>query len=264
MALPDRAWKRSLQHAHRVFSGVVGVFVWEFHKLLLPSLCRVFIFKGRTFGSRRNGLFIILFYGVSSVNNLTTKQYGSYPLVSKKEESILNAATELFSEFGFHAVGVDAIIARSKVAKMTFYKYFPSKEYLIERVLLRRDQSLRDGIQASIAGKRSPVAKLKAIFDWYGEWFAMSDFHGCMFIKASDEFPARHTGIRKVSRDHKAWLTVLLEDLLVESGAPGAKRLSHHLMIILDGLTVDVNLNGREAKERVRASWGYVTQLLSI
>ncbi len=45
-----------------------------------------------------------------------------------KKEDIINTALELFNQIGYNATGVDKIIAESNVAKMTFYKYFPSKE----------------------------------------------------------------------------------------------------------------------------------------
>ncbi|MDC5569319.1 TetR/AcrR family transcriptional regulator, partial [Acinetobacter baumannii] len=55
-----------------------------------------------------------------------------------KKEDIINTALELFNQIGYNATGVDKIIAESKVAKMTFYKYFSSKEVLIEECLRRR------------------------------------------------------------------------------------------------------------------------------
>jgi len=45
-----------------------------------------------------------------------------------KKEDIINTALDLFNQIGYNATGVDKIIAESNVAKMTFYKYFPSKE----------------------------------------------------------------------------------------------------------------------------------------
>ncbi|EPP0629218.1 TetR/AcrR family transcriptional regulator, partial [Acinetobacter baumannii] len=48
-----------------------------------------------------------------------------------KREIILDTATQLFIQESYIAVGIDRIIAESNVAKMTFYKYFPSKEELI-------------------------------------------------------------------------------------------------------------------------------------
>lgn len=44
----------------------------------------------------------------------------------------LHTATDLFKQYGFHKVGVDRIIAESKVTKATFYNHFHSKERLIE------------------------------------------------------------------------------------------------------------------------------------
>ena len=54
-----------------------------------------------------------------------------------KKEDIINTALELFNQIGYNATGVDKIIAESNVAKMTFYKYFPSKESLIMECLYK-------------------------------------------------------------------------------------------------------------------------------
>ncbi|SSO87980.1 transcriptional regulator [Acinetobacter baumannii] len=49
-----------------------------------------------------------------------------------KRETIITTAMTLFNQKSYTSIGVDKIIAESKVAKMTFYKYFSSKEVLIE------------------------------------------------------------------------------------------------------------------------------------
>lgn len=54
--------------------------------------------------------------------------------MSKKEDIIITALN-LFNRYNYSSVGVDRIISESGVAKMTFYKYFPSKEKLIEECL---------------------------------------------------------------------------------------------------------------------------------
>ena len=46
-------------------------------------------------------------------------------------ERILKTASDLFYRFSIHTVGIDRIIAESGVAKMTFYKHFPSKDELV-------------------------------------------------------------------------------------------------------------------------------------
>ena len=46
-------------------------------------------------------------------------------------DRILDAAYELFSRNGIQAVGVDAVITRSGVARQTLYRHFASKESLV-------------------------------------------------------------------------------------------------------------------------------------
>ncbi|MBI3460027.1 helix-turn-helix transcriptional regulator, partial [Candidatus Acetothermia bacterium] len=47
-------------------------------------------------------------------------------------KKILDVASELFYQEGLRAVGVDTIVEKADVAKMTLYKYFKSKDELIE------------------------------------------------------------------------------------------------------------------------------------
>jgi AcrR family transcriptional regulator len=53
-------------------------------------------------------------------------------------ERIVAQAFELFARQGFEATTVDSIVARSDVAKGTFFNYFPRKEALIEHLFERR------------------------------------------------------------------------------------------------------------------------------
>src|SRR4051794_19626158 len=54
-------------------------------------------------------------------------------------ERILKTASDLFYRFSIHTVGVDRIIAESGVAKMTFYKHFPSKANMVATYLRHQD-----------------------------------------------------------------------------------------------------------------------------
>jgi len=49
---------------------------------------------------------------------------------------------------------------------MTFYKYFPSKEKLIEECLLLRNSLLQNSLTAAISqeDENNPLARIKAIF----------------------------------------------------------------------------------------------------
>lgn len=184
--------------------------------------------------------------------------------MSKKEEDIIQSATKLFSEFGYHAVGIDTIIAESNVAKMTFYKYFPSKELLIEGVLKRRDEDLQAGILRTVESCRTPMAKLKAIFDWYENWFCGADFHGCMFIKASEEFPRGATRVREIIENFKSWLIELIKEILQKAGAANAAVLAQHIVVVLDGLTVKFNMDVSVAHTEMASNWKLIKKLVQL
>ena len=56
---------------------------------------------------------------------------------STKRESILNAATDAFIEFGFERASMDLIAQRANSSKRTVYNHFSSKESLIEEAFNR-------------------------------------------------------------------------------------------------------------------------------
>src|SRR5690349_4815887 len=99
-------------------------------------------------------------------------------------DRILDAAYDLFSANGIRAVGIDAILERSGVAKMTLYRHFPSKQDLALAYLDERDARwTHDWLEAEVTSRTSdPRERLLAIFDVFDEWFRRPDFEGCAFI----------------------------------------------------------------------------------
>ena len=62
---------------------------------------------------------------------------------SDRREHLLDTALSLFGTEGFHATGIDKILASAGVAKMTLYNHFRSKDELILAALRRRDERFR-------------------------------------------------------------------------------------------------------------------------
>ena len=182
--------------------------------------------------------------------------------MNEKEQAILNAATSLFSKYGYHAVGIDSIIAESKVAKMTFYKHFKSKDLLIERVLHERYIILKQDILDFIQDRSTALAKLRAIFDWHKIWFESSDFHGCMFIKAMGEYPESNSNMRTAARSYKEWLNSLIGELVEAILGKKQHDLPPLILAILDGLTINCSLFPETIEERVKQSWTQVHNLI--
>ena len=56
--------------------------------------------------------------------------------VDKIKESIKKAAQDLFRKYGYHKTSVNEIAKRAKIAKATIYKYFESKELLLQDILM--------------------------------------------------------------------------------------------------------------------------------
>jgi AcrR family transcriptional regulator len=183
--------------------------------------------------------------------------------IASKKNVILETATLLFSKYGYHTVGIDRIIAEAKIAKMTLYKHFPSKEKLIEEVLQSRDNNLRKVIMEAVNSHTTPLEKLKSIFHWYSDWFVSGTFHGCMFIKAIEEHTEEAVNIKEISKGHKLWLIALIESLLVELNTKNERELASHIMMVLDGLTVSFNMFHGANQDQVERAWAYTESLIT-
>ncbi len=183
-------------------------------------------------------------------------------MMNLKHKSILDTATALFSKYGFHAVGIDRIIAESKVAKMTFYKYYPSKEFLIESVLIKHDQDFRDSINTALVKHRTARTKIKAIFDWHEQWFLTEAFHGCMFTQAAEEFMHTAPKIREISQDHKIWKASVISYCLEQCQVESFTETSEFILVVLDGLTGRSNMFKGGTKGLVASAWRHVEAMI--
>ena len=130
-------------------------------------------------------------------------------------ERILEASYDLFSRQGVQAVGIDAIITRSGVARQTLYRHFDSKQDLVLAFLERREKLWTKGwLQAEVQRRASdPRERLLAIFDVFGEWFQLDDYEGCSFINVILEMPDRADPIHRAGTAYLAGIRNFLEGL---------------------------------------------------
>ncbi|MDN5619206.1 TetR/AcrR family transcriptional regulator [Psychrobacter sp. SIMBA_152] len=159
--------------------------------------------------------------------------------MSKKQLDILKTASELFNEHGYVSVGVDRIIRESSVSKMTFYKYFPSKDRLIQECLTNRDNLIRNSITQTLnSHKEKGIKKLEIFLKWYESWFNQKDFFGCMFIKATDEF-MHDVKLNSIIINHKMWITNTIKNILKECSIENPELMADQIRIILDGAIIN-------------------------
>lgn len=107
-------------------------------------------------------------------------------------ERILKTAYELFARRGVRAVGIDEIIARSGVAKATFYRHFRSKDALVLAYMDRWYATRHDAIEDAIAHSHSPDDALLAAFTVLDEWFRRGAAEVNTFLHVMIEFGADH------------------------------------------------------------------------
>jgi AcrR family transcriptional regulator len=135
-------------------------------------------------------------------------------------ERILDAAYELFSRQGIRAVGIDTIVERSGVARMTLYRHFHSKDALALAFLERREQRWTIAwLQREVEQRAAdPCDRLLAIFDVFDEWFQLDDFEGCSFINVLLEIAESGHVLHLASREYLARIRAFIVGLAIDAG----------------------------------------------
>jgi AcrR family transcriptional regulator len=113
-----------------------------------------------------------------------------------KKLEIVKWAFDRFYEGGFHATGIDTMMAESGISKRTLYKYFSSKEELIEAVLdYYTDGIVHELFDPVSALSNDPRQQILAFFDIRKAMIDKAPTRGCLGIKASQEYVGKHEGI---------------------------------------------------------------------
>ncbi|HEY2525696.1 MAG TPA: TetR/AcrR family transcriptional regulator [Candidatus Binataceae bacterium] len=151
-------------------------------------------------------------------------------------DRILKTAREAFYREGIRAVGVDTLIARSGVAKMSFYRSFPSKDELV-RAYLESEAEDYWRWWEEVTGRHAhaPRKQLRALFAATAEHAAAPDFRGCPFGNTLVEFPAESHPARAVIAAFKAERHASLCELARAAAARAPERLADELAILLEG-----------------------------
>jgi AcrR family transcriptional regulator len=166
--------------------------------------------------------------------------------MSKVRERILDVATQLFYQRGIQSVGVDAIISKADVARMSFYRHFKSKEGLVVACLMRRDAAIRAWFEAEVERLApNPKARPLAVFDALAKRFATEHYRGCGFINTMSEIPDRADAAHRSAAQHKHRFQDYLAGLLRAAGL--AEAHAPDLMLLFDGATVAAVRTGTDA-----------------
>ena len=170
-------------------------------------------------------------------------------------ERILDAAYDLFSRRGIRAVGIDAVIDRSGVARMTLYRHFASKEQLVLAYLERREEEwTRNWLQAEVMRRADDGAgRLLAIFDVFDAWFRQDDFEGCAFIHVLLETADDRDAVHLASAASLGRIRDFVAGLAYDAGAADPDDVARKWHILMKGSIISAGEGDADAALRAQA-----------
>ncbi len=174
-------------------------------------------------------------------------------------QRILETASEMFYREGVRAVGIDAIIARCGIAKMSLYRNFTSKDALVAAWLEERNAAFwRRWDRAEATCPDNSRGQLEAILDMIAARVVQPGWRGCPFLNTGTEFPEPDHPSRAVILANKRAVYDRLRAISASAGARDPDLLARQLQLVIDGAYAIGQTLGPEELARAAADAGRV------
>ena len=135
---------------------------------------------------------------------------------SAVKDRILDTASRLFYDQGYHVTGINQIIEEAAIARASLYNHFPSKTDLLLAYLDRSHAEWFADLNAFLAPIRMPHEKLLALFDFRIERQRRARYRGCQFGKITAETCEDEQVFQRV-KAHKERFRQYIRDLVGET-----------------------------------------------
>ena len=89
---------------------------------------------------------------------------------SEEKEKILNYSRNKFHREGFYKTSMDEISSELHISKKTIYKYFPSKEKLLEEICSGTSCDIGNRLDSIVDGKDNVVIKFVRILNFHSNF----------------------------------------------------------------------------------------------
>ena len=152
-------------------------------------------------------------------------------------EQLVDAAEALFYRDGIRAIGVDAIVERAGVNKMSLYRQFSSKDDLVVAYLKRMDGRFRDRVERSI--EKHPDDPAKQLVQCLADLVRRASdpaYRGCPFVNVACEFADADHPARVSVAENKAYLIARMLELSVAARASEPQLLADSLVLLVEGI----------------------------
>lgn len=158
-------------------------------------------------------------------------------------DRILRSAHDLFYRDGIRATGIDKVIAESAVSKVTFYRYFPSKNHLVLAFLDYRHQRWINWFASALEQHGATGGGgLMPIVAAMRDWFDNPIFRGCAFINIAAELADSFPEALALCQSHKQDMQTIIAGLLIDS--PERQAIANAAAIAVDGAIVKAQMDG--------------------
>lgn len=157
---------------------------------------------------------------------------------SAVKERILDTASRLFYDQGFHVTGINQIIEEASIARASLYNHFPSKTDLLLAYLDRSHTSWFEDLDAWLKPVEGTREKLLAIFDFRIQRQQKLNYKGCNFHKIAAEASDDQEVLARV-RAFKEKFRKLIYELVIQipqrRSILDAEKLADTLFLLLEG-----------------------------
>ena len=179
--------------------------------------------------------------------------------LSSRALKVLDISRQLFNQDGFHNVGVDRIIETSNIAKATFYKYFQSKEQLVEICLGFQRNVLKEEVRSLIHTNKhlSVNEKLERIFRLHVDL----DGHYHLLFKAIFEIKIRYPNAYAIVLEYRNWLIEEVYQLFLAADMNASKVDAEMFLFVVDGALLLLKGGKNDGDDTERLIEGFLAGL---
>lgn len=172
------------------------------------------------------------------------------------KERILDTASRLFYDQGYHVTGINQIIEEADIARASLYNHFPSKTDLLLAYLDSTHASWFEELDAFLKPIEEPRERLLALFDFRIMRQKKFNYKGCHFNKITAEASDDQAVLSRV-RTHKERFRKLIHELVVQTTQRRSilnnEQLADTLFLLLEGgIAVGGMYRSSEAAEKAK------------
>jgi TetR/AcrR family transcriptional repressor of lmrAB and yxaGH operons len=159
-----------------------------------------------------------------------------------RREDIIETTCHLLELQGYHATGVNQILAESEAPKGSLYYYFPDgKEDLAAQAIAHVGQRIESRIRLSLAETEDPATAVEQFILYIAQQVAQAEYNsGGPITTVALEVASTNANLNAICRDTFLQWQAVFEEKLTASGFDPAMAESVAVLIIsaIEGATI--------------------------